>query len=110
MNTQRVDMFISVNGKYLDSDKLSLIREKLLSLDDQKWDALLGLNFKDPLLILIISLLFWFLDRFIIEDIGLGILKVLTFGGFGIWIVVDWFIIMKRTRRKNTEKLLSLIA
>lgn len=41
------------------------------------------------------------LDRFYIGDIGLGIAKLLTFGGFGLWSLVDLFLIASATRQKN---------
>jgi len=44
------------------------------------------------------------IDRFIVGDILLGILKLITFGGFGLWVIVDYFLIGNRTRTKNLEK------
>jgi hypothetical protein len=38
-------------------------------------------------------------------DTGLGIGKLLTCGGFGIWAIVDWFQIQKVTREKNLQKI-----
>ena len=31
-------------------------------------------------------------DRFVRGQIGFGILKLITFGGFGVWSLVDWII------------------
>jgi len=40
-------------------------------------------------------------DRFIVGDILLGGLKLITLGGLGIWQIVDCFLIGNRTREKN---------
>lgn len=44
------------------------------------------------------------IDRFIVGDILLGVLKLITFGGLGIWQLVDCFLIGNRARDKNIEK------
>jgi TM2 domain-containing membrane protein YozV len=110
MDAQKVDMFIMTNAKHFEGYQLNAIREKLLAMDDSKWIMLQGLNTKDPSTILIVSIFVGYLgiDRFLIGDTGLGIAKLLTCGGLGIWQIVDWFIIMGRTREVNAEKLMRM--
>jgi TM2 domain-containing membrane protein YozV len=105
MDTSKVDMFVMSNAKYFQHNHLMYVREKLLSMDESKWVYVQTLQFKDPTISLIISLLVGPLaiDRFFIGDIGLGIAKLLTCGGIGIWALVDWFLIMGRTKEKNFE-------
>ena len=43
------------------------------------------------------------IDRFLVGDILAGVLKLITFGGFGIWVIVDYFLIGSRARQKNIE-------
>lgn len=111
MEVQRVDAFIMANGKYLPDYQVSMVRDELLAADDSKWMVIQTLQFKDPTICLIISLFAGSLgiDRFFIGDTGLGIAKLLTCGGFGIWSIVDWFLIMGAARDKNMQKLQSLI-
>jgi len=58
---------------------------------------------KDPPVALTLSIAFGTLgiDRFYIGNVILGILKLITFGGFIIWTIVDWFLIMGSTRKAN---------
>ena len=107
MDAQKVDMFIMSNGKFFESHQMHMIRERLLAIDDSKWAMLSTIQFKDPTTSLIVSILAGGLgiDRFLIGDNGLGIGKLLTCGGMGIWTIVDWFQIQKATREKNLEKI-----
>ncbi|HLO83189.1 MAG TPA: TM2 domain-containing protein [Chitinophagaceae bacterium] len=112
MESSKVDMFIMSNSKYFESQTLLPIRERLVQVDDSRWAVLQTMQFKDPTMILIISLLVGYLgiDRFMIGDTGLGIGKLLTCGGFGIWAIIDWFLIMGATREKNLSQLQPLLA
>lgn len=107
MDAQKVDMFIMTNAKYFESYQLQGIRDGLLKLDDSKWSIISTIQFKDPTTSLIVSLLAGPLgiDRFMIGDVGMGIGKLLTCGGFGVWAIVDYFLIMGATRTKNFEML-----
>jgi TM2 domain-containing membrane protein YozV len=45
------------------------------------------------------------IDRFVLGETGLGLAKLLTCGGLGIWAIVDWFLIMGRAKEINMQKL-----
>ena len=106
MDSNKVDMFILTNGKFFESTQLMHIREQLLAMDDAKWSIIQTIQFKDPTTSIIVSILAGALgiDRFLIGDTGLGIWKLLTCGGLGIWALVDWFLIMGATRERNFTK------
>jgi len=107
MTNQKADMFMMTNGKFFPSHQLGHIREKLLKIDENNWGSIQMLQFKDPTTALILSLLVGSLgvDRFYLGHTGLGVGKLLTCGGMGIWQIVDWFLIMGACREKNLETL-----
>ena len=112
MEQQKVDMFILANSEKLPEEKVSFVREKLLSMDDSKWGILSTIQFKNPNTALLLSIFLggYGIDRFYIGNTGLGIGKLLTCGGLGIWTIVDWFIIMDRTRDLNFERLTEVLS
>ena len=106
MESQKVDLFMMMNAKHFESYHLSAIREKLIQMDESKWPMVQSLQLKDPTTSLIISIVgggSLGIDRFYIGDTGMGIGKLLTCGGLGIWTIIDWFLIMGATREKNME-------
>lgn len=111
MDVQKVDAFMMANNKYFQDYQVASVRNMLLAADDSKWPLIQTMQFKDPTIALIVSLIGGTLgiDRFFIGDMGLGIGKLITCGGFGIWAVVDWFLIMGATRDKNMQKLQTLL-
>ncbi len=107
MESQKVDMFLLTSSKYFEPMHLGTIREKLLQTDDNKALAIQTQQYFDPTIMLVVSIVAGHLgvDRFIIGDIGIGVGKLITCGGLGIWTIVDWFLIMGDTRVKNLQKL-----
>jgi len=57
------------------------------------------------ILCLVMSIFFGTLgvDRFIMGKIGTGILKLITFGGLGIWWLVDVVLIATKYEYKNVK-------
>lgn len=111
MDAQKVDLFLLTNSSKLPSSHIPIIRDRLLDMDESKLIYLQTCDFKDPTVILIISVFLGSLgiDRFLIGDVGLGIGKLVTLGGCGIWSIIDWFLIMDATKKKNLEQLQNVL-
>lgn len=107
MDAQKVDLFIMNNGSKLPDEQLPFLREKLLAVPEDKWSILASVQFKDPVTALLLSLFFGGIgvDRFYLGHTGLGIGKLLTCGGCGVWALIDLFLIMGATRQENLKKL-----
>ena len=107
MDALKADMFIMSYGKYFESHHLAQIRERLLMMDESKWVLIQSIPLKDPLTSLMLSIFLgaYGIDRFYIGDTGIGIAKLLTCGGLGIWQIIDCFLIQSATRQKNFEKI-----
>lgn len=111
MDSQKVDLFLVSNQKYFEPGQILFIKDRLLTLEDDKFALICSLDYKDPTILLLISIFVgsFGIDRFLVGDTGLGVAKLLTGGGCGIWTIVDWFLIQGRTREQNYLKLLQVI-
>ena len=108
---QKIDLFMMTNQKYFPEEKMVYLKDKLRTLDDEKFSLISTIEFKDPTTILLISIFLGGLviDRFMIGDTGMGVLKLLTGGCCGILAIIDWFTISKKTKEINFNKLMTLI-
>jgi len=106
MEQNRIDMFIATMGEKFPSSKLMLVRDQLSRLDDSKLPIIQSVEYKDTTNMLLFSIFLgsWGVDRFMLGETGLGVAKLLTCGGCGIWTIIDWFIIKDKTKELNYQK------
>ena len=111
MDQQRVDMYLATNQKYFPAAKIPMIRERLLMMDENRFMVATSIDFKDPTTMLIISIFLGELgvDRFMLGDVGMGILKLLTAGVCGILWIIDLIQIMDKTKEANFNLLYNSI-
>ena len=111
MDMQKVDMYIMTNQKYLPAEKIQLLRDRLLAADDNKMVMLSGVEMKYPTTILLVSIFLGSLgiDRFMLGETGMGILKLLTGGCCGILTIIDWFTVQKKAKDANFQKLMAVL-
>ena len=80
-------------------------------MDENKFAMVSTVEMKDPTTILLISIFLGGLgiDRFMLGDTGMGVLKLLTGGCCGILTIIDWFTCMKRTKELNFTNIMTLL-
>lgn len=110
-NKQKVDMFMMANRENFPAERMGYIQERMMMLDENSLNSISMLQFKSPMTALLLSLFLgcYGVDRFYIGDTGMGVGKLLTLGGCGIWAIIDWFMIQGATREKNFELLSAYI-
>ncbi|MBR1449213.1 MAG: TM2 domain-containing protein [Prevotella sp.] len=120
MEQKQADQLIVMNSSKLAPEYIESIRERLLDMDYSQAAVYFG-NLKDPTLAIILSIIIGELgvDRFYIGDIGMGVGKLLVTVIVGtiscgtlfwIWWLIDIFLIMGATRKKNSETLLQSLS
>lgn len=108
MEKEKINQFIMVNGKFFPEMMIEDVKKKLESLDESKESMLMATEWKNPT----IAFLFAFflgglgVDRFWLGDTGLGVVKIITCAGAGIWGIIDWFTVMNRAKMYNYNKLM----
>ncbi len=110
MEVSKVDLFIGTMGNKFPEDKMMLLREQLLNMPDERFTMIQIAPYKDPTTLLLFSIFLgvYGVDRFLLGETGLGVLKLLTCGGLGVWTIVDWFLIIGKTKEWNYQKFCQL--
>ena len=103
MKPELVQAFLLKNGECFDMMALQDVKNKLAELDDSKSTLLMGLGLQNPTLMLIIAIVLGW-ERFFLDDIGHGIIKVITCYGGGVWWLIDIFTAQRRTYEYNYKK------
>lgn len=108
---EKTDMYVMTNQKYLPAEKIVFIKQKLLEADEAKFQLVSAVEFKDPTTILLVSIFLGSLgiDRFMLGETGMGILKLLTLGCCGILTVIDWFSVQKKAKELNYNNLMLVL-
>lgn len=100
-------MFIGLNVENFNTQDLMYIKDKLEKMDDEKFFMIQGAEFQKPLNIFLIAILLGW-ERFFLEDIAMGLVKILTFGGCGIWYLIDIFSAKDRAKAYNFNKFIKV--
>ncbi len=108
IDSTKIEFFIATMSDKFHSDDLLLIRSRLEALDDNRLIMIQSIDYKKPTTILIVSFFLgcFGIDRFILGENLLGILKLITCGGFFVWAIIDCFTALNRTREYNINKFL----
>lgn len=111
MEQQKIDMYIMTNQKYFPASKIMYLKEKLAAIDDSKFSLISTIELKDPTTVFLISLFLGPLgiDRFMIGETGMGVLKLLTVGLCGILTIADLFTISNKAKELNFNNVMALI-
>lgn len=111
IDIQKIEMYILSNRQYFPSEKLIYLKSKMSQIDDKKFELISTMDLKSPQVILLVSAILGGLgiDRFMIGDIGIGILKLLTGGLCSILWLYDLFTISARVKKINFENVMVLL-
>ena len=111
MNSNLINQFLIQNAGSFDEMDVPRIAQGLAMVPDENALYVVGADYKRPDHALVFSLVggFFGVDRFFLGQTGLAIAKLLTCGGFGIWVIIDIFLIMNETKSVNSNKIVDMI-
>lgn len=87
------------------------MKERLDGMTDEQIQRLMYVQLKDPTTYLLISIFIGELgiDRFLLGDVGMGILKLLTGGLCGILWIYDMVTVQDKVRNINFDELMRIM-
>ena len=109
--TALVDRFLVLNQNDLPDDKIPMLRENMLHCSMRKLSEIQSLSFRRVGNMQFISfILGWSgVDRMLVGEIGIGLLKLCTLGCCGLLMVYDWLVMPSKTRYYNYIEVMSVM-
>ena len=103
MDQHQVEIFITRNLNKMPTDKVREIEGMLYEMDERRFLHVSAQDYKDPTTMLLLSIFTgqWGVDRFIMGDVGMGVLKLLTGGVCGVLWIIDIVNSNRDTRQYN---------
>ena len=101
MDAQKVDQFMLENGKFFPQEKTMYVKEKLLALDDSRSYLLDSVPLKNPATMLVVGLCLPGVEKMLMGETAMGLLKFCTLGGCFVWWFIDLFTISKKVKDLN---------
>lgn len=107
------EMLLMSLADKLPADSVVMLRDKMAKVSDERikdMQTVVG-QFKSPVTGLVLGLCLgtFGVDRFYKGDVFLGILKLITLGGIGIWTLIDFFLVFKGIKKQNLDKLVIML-
>lgn len=111
MNQQAVDQYLAVNSKYFAPDKMEFLRQKLLVATEDQFMRVTYLSYKDPFLILMMSIFLggWGVDRFLMDDVVMGLVKIFTACLCGILWIYDIVTMSGKAKEMNFNNVMAVL-
>ncbi len=110
MKRESIENFLLHNAGCFEERDIKKISQGLAMVPDEMALHLLGCGFKRPGIAQVLSVFgVCGVDRFYLGEPLLALLKLFTFGGFGLWYLFDLVTIQGAARSCNADKLVSLI-
>ena len=100
--------WLAANRQKFTTQHLAIIHNRMEKMDDDRLMVISAVPLKNPYLMLLVTVLAGIVGvhRFLLDEIGMGIFELLTFGLCGILWIIDLFIIVKKTKEYNYTYLL----
>ena len=121
MDFKMIDYYFINNKDRFPAEKITLIKKKIHEIDVRTGGTMTDADIitvmdavqtKTPTNMLLISIFLggWGVDRFMMDEVGMGVLKLLTGGVCGVLWLVDVIQISGKVREDNFNKLMAALS
>ena len=109
--TALVDRFLVLNQNDLPDDKIPMLRENMLHCSLRKLSEIQSLTCRrvDNMPFISFMLGWSGIDRMLLGELGIGLLKLFTGGCCGVLMVYDWLAMPHKTRYYNYIEVMSVM-